>query len=404
MIMNVKDILFKKLSDKQAEVMLSVGRIAEDAGFNIYLIGGVVRDLLMNNPVYDIDIAVENNAAEFADKIKNSTACEIINTQVKLKTVKIRFLNGTEIDFASTREELYTQSGTLPEAYNFGCPLKNDVKRRDFTINTLAVKLTGDNKYSLIDYCGGYDDIKQKKIKILHDKSFADDPSRIIRALKFSKRFNFKIDDKTYELMQKYLLNEISPDMPAERVKNEFKQYFSINSDTLMQDIINTNAYKLISSNPIKNIHTERFKELKDSKDNWFVYFSALIINSDFYNEKLNLNNYERKSISGLKELMKPDSLNLCDNKTIYNTFINFTDLALKCCYIIAEDNTPVKKFLNDLKNIKVETTGKDLINLGFKPSPYFNEIFAKILDKKLNGDIKTKEQELKYIKQNFLA
>ena len=72
----------------------------------------------------------------------------------------------------------------MPEAYNFGCDLKDDVKRRNFSINTLALKLTGINKFSLIDYCNGYRDIQNKKIRILHDNSFIDDPSRIILALK----------------------------------------------------------------------------------------------------------------------------------------------------------------------------------------------------------------------------
>ncbi len=402
MTINIKDILFKRLSKEQTEVMLSSAEIAEDCGINIYLIGGIVRDLIMNNPIFDMDIAVESDTLEFAEKLTNSIDCEIINLQTELKTVKIRFSNKQEIDFASTREEYYEKSGFLPKAYNFGCLLKNDVKRRDFTINTLAVKLTGDDKYSLIDYYDGLNDIKEKKIKILHDKSFIDDPSRIIRALKFSKRFDFKIDEKTYNLMQNYL-NNINFNMPLERIKNELKQYFSINSETLTENIINTNAYKLVSNNPITDINTNRIKELKTNKDNWFIYFAALIVNSDYNNEKLNLNNIEKKSLNDLKSLLNTDFNNLNDYKKIYKSFINCSDLAINCFYVISEDNTAVKLFLNKLKNIKTEITGHDLINLGLKPSSYFHEIFERILEKKLNGEITSKEEELEYVKQNYI-
>ena len=130
--------------------------IASDAALkskiSIFLIGGIVRDLIIGNEIKDIDIAVEGDAVEFAKILEEDFGCEILNIQENLRTSKVSFANGCVIDFASTREEKYIDSGILPVAYNFGCSLIQDIKRRDFTINTLALALTGKNKYSLVDY------------------------------------------------------------------------------------------------------------------------------------------------------------------------------------------------------------------------------------------------------------
>ena len=193
------------LSDEFRCAIDEAARIADKKGYEIFLIGGIVRDLIMGYSIKDIDIAVQGDAVRFAEILDLETDCEILNIQENLRTAKVKFANGVEIDFASTREEKYSESGRLPVAYNFGCGLERDVKRRDFSINTLALKLTGDEKYLLVDYCDGYEDIQNKKIRILHEKSFIDDPSRIVRALKFKERFDFELEENSAVLMQDYL-------------------------------------------------------------------------------------------------------------------------------------------------------------------------------------------------------
>ena len=365
---------------------------AEKFGFKIFLIGGVTRDLILGNPIKDIDIAVEGDAVDFANVLEQEYNCKILNIQEKLRTAKVQFSDGGIIDFASTREEKYTDSGVLPQAYNFGCLLENDVKRRDFTINTLTLKLTGEEKYSLIDYCGGYQDILNKKIRILHDKSFIDDPSRIIRALKFKVRFNFELEENTQNLMNNYL-NNINDKMPLERVKNELHQYFNIKKDNLYDLIISTKAYKLISDNPILYLDKERFKSLKEfdlfnENEIWFIYITALIVNSD----------YAIKVITEVRELLKKDA-KVKDNFQIYKMFDKLNNLSIASYYIIT-GNPAVNKFLNALKDIQVLITGDDLKEIGFIPSPYFNKLFESILKEKLNGRLISKEEEINFVKK----
>lgn len=403
---NIKNLLFDKLNEKQLEVILQAADFAEKKKANIYLIGGIVRDLLLENPIFDIDIVTECNAAEFAKELSTHTKCELLNLQENLKTAKVKFENDEEIDFASTREERYEKSGMLPIAFNFGCPLKNDVKRRDFTINTLAIKLTGNDKYALVDYYKGYTDILNKQIKILHAKSFEDDPSRIIRALKFALRFDFDIEKDTYLRMQEYLKN-ISRTMPLERIKNELKQYFSLKQTNIYEKLIQTNAYKLISENAIKVFNISKLEEIKQyslfqQEDIWFIYFAAVCINSNFNDERLNLNNTEKRILSETKQLLESKISAKNTRKEIYDSFIKCNDLSIACFYTLTDDISGVDLFLKELKEIKVQITGNDLINLGLKPSPMFNKIFNEILQEKLNGKIKTKEAELGYVKKRL--
>ena len=163
---------------------------------NLYYIGGVVRDKILRQPSFDIDITYIGNAIEFA---KNIPDAEILQINEPFGTVRIKY-NKEEIDIASTRSEIYPQKGHLPVVQNIGCSLKEDVLRRDFTINAMAQStLTGE----IIDYTNGLEDIKTKTLRVLHDNSFIDDPTRIVRALKFAVRFNFELDKHSKKLQDK---------------------------------------------------------------------------------------------------------------------------------------------------------------------------------------------------------
>ena len=388
------------LPPKGKNAILTSVDAAEVFGVQIYLIGGIVRDLIMKKAIKDIDIAVEGDAIKFAEFLSDKYNCKIDSIQENLRTAKVIFANGIEIDFASTREEKYESSGRLPVAFNFGCPLKFDVKRRDFTINTLAIKLTGNNKFQLTDIFNGYNDIKNKKIAILHDNSFIDDPSRIIRALKFKERFDFDFDENTHNLMMNYLENP-NKNMPLERIKSELKQFFSIEKKNIYNILIKENAYKLISDNPIDDINLNNAKdiekyELYQKSDIPFMYLCALIINSDISDDRLNFNSLEKKILIEAREMYH--NKHLSNDEQIYKCYINKEKLSLAVYYFISNDETVIK-FIENLSHIKVYITGQDLIDIGLKPSKIFAQIFDTVLKEKIKGSISTKEEELNFVK-----
>lgn len=296
--MNIINLYENYNSDLKA-VFVQCSKIAAKNDFKLYLIGGMVRDLLLGNESLDVDITVEDDAIEFAHILEKEIGAKISSVHESFGTVKIN-INGQKIDLASTRSESYPKAGHLPHVDKIGCPLKEDVIRRDFTINALALSLNQENFADLIDYTGGFDDLKSKKIRILHDKSFVDDPTRIIRALKYATRLGFELDKKTLKLQQDYLQN-INYDMCYKRVKQEIKKTFEQNSQEAFEKFVEQKIYKLITKKEIKTpkINIEKLINKYTPKHIWLVYFGVLAVE---LNIELSPTKYEKEVIEGAKK------------------------------------------------------------------------------------------------------
>ena len=353
---------------------------------NLYFIGGVVRDELLKIESFDTDITYVGNAIEFA---KNNPQLNIIQINEPFGTVKVE-LNEKQIDIASTRDETYPQKGHLPVVDNIGCDLKTDVIRRDFTINTLAKStLTSE----IIDYTNGIDDLKNKILRVLHDNSFIDDPTRIIRGLKFSIRFGFELDVHTKKLQNDYLSN-INYDMSYKRLKKELIETFNLNSQLAFNKFIDENIYKLISPAHFEKPNVNLEELINKYKPNciWIIYIGLL---PDISN--LPLTKLEQKIVEDYKKLQ---TLNFHNNFEIYK---NFEKVEQEAIIMFATKNEQVvTHYLNDLKNIKLEITGKDLQDLVIKPSKKYKECFDYVLDKKLSNPSISKEEELNLVKKFF--
>ena len=183
-------------------------RPLREAGEPVYLVGGAVRDLLLGRGRADIDLVVEGDAATFAARF----GAEVI-AHDRFGTAKVKFA-GHELDVASARSETYSHPGALPEVQT-GARLKDDLGRRDFTINAMAIPLHGDPK--LIDPYGGEADLATKRLRVLHARSFVDDPTRAIRAARYAARFGFELEPETADLLRRADLGTVS----AERQQAE---------------------------------------------------------------------------------------------------------------------------------------------------------------------------------------
>ncbi len=275
---------------------------------NLYYIGGVVRDEILGAESFDTDLCYEGNAINFAQ----SLGLNVIKTNPDFGTVRV-LLTDKEIDIASTRTETYPKKGHLPEVKNIGCSLKEDLIRRDFTINAMA-KRTTDGE--LIDYYGGIKDIKDKKIKILHDNSFIDDPTRIIRALKFSVRFGFELDEHTKKLQDEYLDN-INYDMSYHRLRKELVETFGLNSAHAFDKFLEQKMYKLLGSN-IKSV-TVKGQDIKEALKSykgehlWFMYVAPFLD----IDTKLPLIKSEKRILEWVKRLKTQPSGNNTPKESI---------------------------------------------------------------------------------------
>lgn len=397
-----------------------------DTSNKLFYIGGVVRDELLNKQSIDIDITYVGNAIEYCSKFG-----EVIQINPDFGTVRVKIpssphreiadfvpstgsghnvseeLNNVIVDFASTRSETYPKKGHLPVVEKIGCSLKEDVLRRDFTINALAKSITTGE---IVDYVGGLKDLKNKKLRVLHDNSFIDDPTRIIRGLKFAMRFNFELEEHTKKLQDEYLKN-INYDMSYKRIKKELIETFNAPLSNVTKEykkqrtfekFINEKIYKLVTPNDIE-IPSTNIEELiekycldidchvantpRNNEHIWLVYVGVL---KDL--SRLPLTKIEQKILDDI-----PQNI-LNSDFELYKTFEN-AKIETILLYAILKDQKGAKHYLDNLRNIKISINGKDLQNLGISPSPQYQEIFDEVLKAKLQNPKMTKEDELKIAK-----
>ncbi len=182
-----------------------ISRLTTETKTHAYIVGGYVRDRLLGIKTKDADIVVVGSPEKLTKELKTKTASNFTRHE-QFGTYIFEFTDGTRIDFATSRSETYISPAALPRV-NLGVSLKKDLSRRDFTINAMAIKLEdGCCKPAsgmIIDYYGGLEDLKKGLLRVLHEKSFIDDPTRIIRAVRFACRFNFEIEQKTKNYMEK---------------------------------------------------------------------------------------------------------------------------------------------------------------------------------------------------------
>lgn len=203
--------------------------VAEELRLRLYVVGGFVRDTLLNRATEDVDLVVEGEVGEIAREIARRFDGKAIMHD-KYMTASIRFPDGGKLDLASARRETYCRPAALPDVAQSS--LKSDLYRRDFTINSLAIRLDGyDSAESgtqtlhgaVIDFFGGQQDLESGLIRVLHNHSFFDDPSRILRAIRFEQRLGFTIEPNTRQLMKAALEADALTLTRPERLKEELR-------------------------------------------------------------------------------------------------------------------------------------------------------------------------------------
>lgn len=336
----------------------NLNEAAKKFGVKLYFVGGLVRDLLLGNPLCDVDIVVEGDAVGFCESLENIALGEILSVHNDFGTCKMKIDQKT-VDFASTREENYPVSGCLPVVKNIGCPLKNDVSRRDFTINSIALDLeTG----AIIDYLGGVEDLNKGILRILHPDSFIDDPTRILRALDFELRLRplgasssrFKLADEVKFAPSRDGLSTARVDL------------------TLKKVLKNADAYKLILERGLYKIFQDEKPLLSPKQLEAALKFAA-------------------EPAALYFKAVKNEIPALMSAKTDFEIY------KVLCANLKENEIKPLPP------EIAPKITGDDLKKLGIPQSPKIGIILDKILEEKLNNPKsapKTLQEELEYAKK----
>lgn len=225
---NIFDLVEKNIGVEALSVLCKTVSLAESAGMKVFLVGGTVRDIIMGREYRDIDIAVEGDAVKIGRALVNSMSADI-KLYEKFGTCTISFdgkvnssvaMSDMKVDMATAREETYSFPGAFPDIKPSS--IMADLSRRDFTVNAMAVNMSGKSRGVLIDPYGGETDVKDKIIRVLHDNSFIDDPARIFRAVRFETRLAFNIEEHTRVLIKDALQNGMIRAMRENRIKEEW--------------------------------------------------------------------------------------------------------------------------------------------------------------------------------------
>lgn len=419
----MKDYL-NNLPKEIKDLIYLAGDIASGNNMPIYLVGGFVRDLILEFENLDLDIVVEGDGISFAEDFARQLKAKLIRHR-RFGTATIIFKPHLKIDIATARSEFYPQPAHLPLVRSG--TLKDDLYRRDFSINSMAISINHQNFGQLIDFFGGKADLRDRKIRVLHDLSFIDDPTRILRAVRFEKRYNFNIEPKSLrnlkEAVKLRMLERVQPQRIRDELTLILKEKFPLKEIRRLQALVGfsfISPYLKVSQKTYRLIRSiEReiswFKRLYPQRrllDTWLIYFMGLIesfaINAakricrGFAFRKgeekriLNYKKINRRFISTLnKERIKPSQIFALLEPLSYEVI-----LIIKAKYKNRNLKKHIEDFLEIYNGMRIYISGDDLHSLGVAPGPKYQKIFAKVLNAKLNGLVKTREQELLLIKK----
>lgn len=420
---NITRFMKERLSHRIIDILKSIGRKAEENGFGAYIVGGFVRDLFLYRANEDLDIVIEGDGIFFAQEYAKTVKARI-HAYEKFGTAVIIFPDGFKIDVASARMEYYKFPAALPTVEMSS--IKLDLFRRDFTVNTLAIQLDPDKFGTLIDFFGAQKDLKEKAIRVLHNLSFVEDPTRVFRAIKFEQRFGFTIGKLTSGLIANAVKMDFFRRLSGRRVFSELRQILEEENPT--PAIIRLHEYDLLHVihpsitftkelvalfNSVKKVlswHDLLF--LEEFYMKWTVYFIALIRQCDKETTHEICRRIElapRYLDIFVKERFEADRClywmerNLpLSNSTLYHQLKGFrVELALYMMAATKSENVKksISNYFTRLRHIQPSVTGKDLIKMRLDPGPIFKEILQAVLDSKLNGRLKTRNDELGFVK-----
>lgn len=460
---------------KSAENLLKIiGVISENAGYRAFLVGGFPRDVIIyimkstpetarkfkfpqvfqtGSKFLDLDIAIGGNSEELANLIKENTDLKFeinyLKVHKKFGTALMQFSVQNiplKIDLASFRTEVYKKSGELPEVNTEGASLKSDIFRRDFTINTVALSINRIDFLSVKDYAHGLSDILNKKIRVLHDLSFIDDPTRIFRAVRFEIRFGFTIEQKTIELIKCALNKKVMDNISGKRIMAELSLLLKEKKPEIYFErleklgVLNSIFAKLKFDEKKKVV----FKKIRQYFNRGFqaggTGISAKVadINIFYIGEildglsnvelngaivRLNLGNRiqrtlkniyrEAEELNNLKNILKRDrylKLKL-KNSEIYDKLNVFDINGILFYFFISGvryERDPyfekiILRYLNKIVFVKPFVNGNDIKYMGICEGLLCGKILDELKLLKMDGKLKSKEDELKYIKKNYI-
>ncbi|NOY53412.1 MAG: CBS domain-containing protein [Deltaproteobacteria bacterium] len=423
---NLRKLMEERLPVSLIALLESIGKAADNLAFSAYVVGGFVRDLLLGIRNLDIDIVVKGDgitlAKSFAEKHRGR-----IRSHPRFGTAVVILPDGFRIDFATARTEYYEYPAALPTVEISS--VKKDLYRRDFTINTLIIQLNGNAFGRLIDYFGGQRDLKDRSIRVLHNLSFVEDPTRAFRAIRFETRFHFTIGRDTSNLIESAVRMNLFQKLSGKRVLIELKYLFE--EENPFPSVRRMESFHLLQFiHPRLKLPREMaalFVSIKKVLA-WFnllyldipiepylVYLLGLLHRLDEKDVKEAGANLELPQDLSAKYLIGRDLFYDVLNRLEHDRRIPPSEIdrlltgipmeTLLLMMALTDSEIARKRFSNYLtrdRSVKPEITGDEIGRLGFAPGPVYRRILERLRYARLDGEVKTKEEELQLIRKEF--
>lgn len=442
LVLNVADKMDKKLPGKLVALIRLIGKTADDSGVGAFLVGGFVRDLLHGAANYDLDVVIEGDAIRFAKKLADKISGNVVAYK-KFGTAVIvkkwpKWLGSPpradaifKIDVASARKETYKKPAALPTV-RFSS-LKKDLSRRDFTINAMAVDINKKDFGLFIDFFDGKKDLKESIIRVLHKKSFIDDPTRIFRAVRFEQRFDFEIEKHTEFLIKHavkrnmfhhtqnqrireelmLMLRERHPEKAVFRMKELHELKFIHPALSLKKDA------KKTFNNLKKCLKWYKTVRAEDNVGEWLAYFMVMLekLSNDEIHEVLKkfvftretsakLKNYNAFCFSAARKISRNKRMNPSEIYAILKPLKREVVLYIMAKVKNEKAKRRIKKYFTELESVTLKIKGHDIAAEGVKRGPYYTEILRRVLYEKIDGKVTTKRDEIlclkKIVKENI--
>jgi len=425
-----KKMLSKLMEERFPEslynLLMEFGRVGDELGYSVFAVGGFVRDLLLRVENFDVDIVVEGDGIRLAEEFEKKYPCRI-RTHKKFGTAIILLPDGLKVDVATARWEFYDSPAALPTVER--ASIKTDLYRRDFTVNTLAIQLNPKAFGELIDFFGGVKDVKEKVIRVLHNLSFVEDPTRVFRAIRFEQRFGFQIGKHTQNLMKNAVkvgflerlsggrvLSEIILILQEEDPLPALKRMRDFNLFHLVHPSLKFDEQAEVLFEQIRHVISWfDLLFLEQRYERWLIYFYGLI---DFLKEgerealcqRLAMNEkLEKRVLEGKLQadqtLLQIFSWINTDRRPKRSEIYDVLDpLSTESKLFMMAKTTQVATrryvslYFTQLKDTKPLLRGKDLIQMGMKSGPLIKRALTGLLKARLDEQVITRQDEMEYI------
>jgi tRNA nucleotidyltransferase (CCA-adding enzyme) len=405
---NLSSQLEKYLPQPVLALAKIAGREASELGLGLYIVGGVVRDLFLGRTNFDFDLVVEGDATRLAHRLAKDSQAKL-TVHSRFGTAKLDYPDFS-LDLATARSETYSKPGALPTVKPGS--LKDDLIRRDFSINAMALKLNPQRFGEFIDLYNGKDDLDNKLIRILHPNSFIDDATRILRAIRYEQRLGFRLEAETEKLLRRdvTMLATISGD----RIRHELELILKEDKPELVLRRAEELGilHQLHPSLKGSGWLSKTFAKARQAGKRislFHLYLCLLIYNlTEKENKELIFHlNFPKRLAEDMHQTLqlKAQLRNLANPKLkpsdIYQSLRSYTTTAIQVNALASKlpiASQHLQLHLTKLRYVKTLLNGEDLKKLGIPAGPRTGEILSTLQNARLDGEVKTRKEEEKLV------